>query len=73
MSGPNAHQPADWLRLHTAFAESLAATDDLSGLDRLWRHEDGEAAANFVNEMMQAAGDFPSTSRPRSIRPSSKP
>jgi ATP-dependent helicase/nuclease subunit B len=59
MSGPNALQPADWLRLHIAFAESLAATDDLSGPDRLWRHEDGEAAATFVNEMMQAAGDFP--------------
>ncbi|QQP87960.1 double-strand break repair protein AddB [Skermanella sp. TT6] len=59
MEAPDPQPPAEWLTLHVAFAERLAAGDDLSGPDRLWRHEDGEAAAGFVNELRQAAGDFP--------------
>lgn len=49
----------DWLHLHVAFAEALAASDTETGRDRLWRHEDGEAAAAFINELSRAAEDFP--------------
>jgi ATP-dependent helicase/nuclease subunit B len=51
--------PAEWLHLHIGFAEALAAADDATGPERLWRHEDGESAAGFINELRDAAGDFP--------------
>ncbi len=44
---------------HITFAEALAATRDGSGAERLWRHEDGESAAGFINELLLAASDFP--------------
>jgi ATP-dependent helicase/nuclease subunit B len=49
---------ADWLNLHGELAEALAATNRESGPERLWRHEDGEAAAAFLNELLRAAPDF---------------
>lgn len=49
----------DWLRDHVAVAEALAASDAESGAERLWRHDDGEAAAAFLNELRDAAADFP--------------
>lgn len=47
------------LEAHVALAEALAASDGQSGTERLWRHDDGEAAAAFIAELHQAAGDFP--------------
>ncbi|HYD30903.1 MAG TPA: double-strand break repair protein AddB [Azospirillaceae bacterium] len=47
------------LRLHIAFAEKLAASCDQTGPERLWRHDDGEAAATFVAALKEAAADFP--------------
>ncbi len=49
----------DLLRAHVAFAEGLAAGAGTPGADRLWRHDDGEEAARFVHELMEAAGGFP--------------
>ncbi|WP_207477773.1 double-strand break repair protein AddB [Arenibaculum pallidiluteum] len=49
---------ATWLKLHGELAEALAATDHEIGPQRLWRHEDGEAAAGFLNDLLRAAGDF---------------
>lgn len=40
---------------HIAFAEALAADGDSPGADRLWRGEDGEAAAGFVDALLAAA------------------
>ncbi|MDH3472933.1 MAG: double-strand break repair protein AddB [Rhodospirillales bacterium] len=44
---------------HVAFAEALAASHDISGPERLWAGEAGEAAAGFVAELIEAAGDGP--------------
>jgi ATP-dependent helicase/nuclease subunit B len=40
---------------HAAFAEAAAASDTESGPDRLWSGEAGEAAARFIDELLQAA------------------
>jgi ATP-dependent helicase/nuclease subunit B len=47
------------VRAHAAAAEALAASDELSGAERLWAGEAGEAAAAFVAELVQAAARFP--------------
>ncbi len=51
------------LSAHLTVAEALAADDGADGRAgggaRLWRHDDGEAAAGFVNDLMTAAGDHP--------------
>jgi len=44
---------------HIEAAERLAASDDESGGNRLWREVAGETAARFYNELIDAAGDFP--------------
>jgi ATP-dependent helicase/nuclease subunit B len=50
---------ADWLRLHVAAAEALAGAAEEAGPDRLWRGDDGEVAASFVAELLQAGADSP--------------
>ena len=49
----------DLLRAHVALAEAWAASDTESGPARLWAGEAGEAAAEFVAELAEAARDFP--------------
>ena len=49
----------DLARAHVAAAERLAATDEESGVARLWREAAGEAAARFCHEFLDAAADFP--------------
>jgi len=49
----------DLLRAHIAWIEHLAASDTTSGAERLWRHEDGEAAAGLLSDLLRAAEDFP--------------
>lgn len=44
---------------HIAAAERLAATDDETGVARLWQEAQGEAAARFCHELIDAARDFP--------------
>src|SRR5712692_9508054 len=44
---------------HIRAAELLAATDDETGVARLWREAAGEAAARFCHELIDAAADFP--------------
>ena len=44
---------------HIAFAESLAATDEETGPDRLWAGEAGAAAADFIGELHAAAAGAP--------------
>jgi len=44
---------------HVAAAEQLAASRDQTGADRLWGEAAGETAAQFIAELMTAAGDFP--------------
>ncbi len=43
---------------HVAAAEALAVSDTDDGGARLWAGDAGEAAAGFVSELFQAAGDF---------------
>jgi ATP-dependent helicase/nuclease subunit B len=45
----------DLLRAHVGMAESLAASEAQDGASRLWANEDGEALANFVAELSDAA------------------
>src|SRR5216683_2631175 len=44
---------------HIRAAELLAATDEGTGVARLWREAAGEAAARFCHELIDAAADFP--------------
>ncbi len=44
---------------HIAAAEALAASDREPGAAMLWREPAGEAASLFLNELLQAAVDFP--------------
>ncbi|WP_044561915.1 double-strand break repair protein AddB [Azospirillum sp. B4] len=55
---------ADWLDLHARTAEALAASDSQPGAERLWRLDDGEAAATFVHEVQDAGADFPELGGP---------
>jgi len=50
------------LQNHIRLAEALACTDQDQGAQRLWRHEDGEAAAQFINELYQVSEDIPKLS-----------
>ncbi len=43
----------DLVRAHVQAAEQLAATDTEDGAARLWLGDDGEAAALFLNELME--------------------
>ena len=47
------------LTAHLTVAEALAADDGTVGAARLWRRDDGEAAAGFANDLMTAAADHP--------------
>jgi ATP-dependent helicase/nuclease subunit B len=47
------------LRAHIAASEALAASEDESGADRLWRAEAGEHAAEFVAELLAGARHLP--------------
>lgn len=46
---------ADLLRAHVECAETLAGDEKAEGKKRLWDKEEGEAAANFVSELIEAA------------------
>jgi ATP-dependent helicase/nuclease subunit B len=50
---------ASIIAAHIACCESLAASDDEQGAARLWREPAGEAAALFLNELLQEAEGFP--------------
>ena len=55
LAGPPASL-GDIATAHTAFAETLAASDSDNGPDRLWSGAAGEAAASFLGEVLEAAG-----------------
>lgn len=50
---------SDLVRAHVAFAEALASRTDAPGSEFLWRQDDGEEAATFVHELLEAADGFP--------------
>ena len=50
----------DVMAAHVSCAEALAASDAEAGAERLWAEEAGEAAAEFVNELVTAARGMPS-------------
>jgi ATP-dependent helicase/nuclease subunit B len=50
---------AELAAAHISAAERLAATDNETGVARLWRDAAGEAAARFCHELIDAAADFP--------------
>ncbi|MFD2204695.1 double-strand break repair protein AddB [Kiloniella antarctica] len=47
---------------HVGFAETLAATDELDGSERLWAGDDGSATAEFVADLREAVADAPEVS-----------
>jgi ATP-dependent helicase/nuclease subunit B len=44
---------------HIAAAERLAASDEATGIARLWRDAAGETAARFCHDLIDAAREFP--------------
>ncbi|HKT17821.1 MAG TPA: double-strand break repair protein AddB, partial [Stellaceae bacterium] len=50
------------LSAHIAACEALAASAEEAGAARLWREPAGEAGALFLNELLQAAANFPTLS-----------
>jgi ATP-dependent helicase/nuclease subunit B len=50
---------AERLEAQVRVAEALAATDSESGVSRLWAGEDGEALADFIQDLLLAARDMP--------------
>jgi ATP-dependent helicase/nuclease subunit B len=55
---------AERIDSHRRLAESIAATDSESGADRLWRGEEGEAAAEWFESWSAAARGFPPLTGP---------
>lgn len=53
---------ADWARAHAAAAEALAVTDTQDGAHRLWKNEDGEAAALLLRELISESDILPDLS-----------
>ncbi|MEH6629642.1 MAG: double-strand break repair protein AddB [Halopseudomonas aestusnigri] len=53
------------LETHVDFAETLAATQDQEGSERLWAGDAGSATAEFVADLREAAGDAPEVSARR--------
>ncbi|HET6161662.1 MAG TPA: double-strand break repair protein AddB [Dongiaceae bacterium] len=51
--------PLDRLRAVIASAEALAATDEETGIQRLWRGEAGEALSDFVHDALQSFTGLP--------------
>ncbi|MBY0430254.1 MAG: double-strand break repair protein AddB, partial [Rhodospirillales bacterium] len=49
----------DLVGAHIHMAEALAADETTPGAERLWRKEDGEATAEFLHELMEAADALP--------------
>jgi ATP-dependent helicase/nuclease subunit B len=47
------------VQLHCRTAEALASTAQTEGRNRLWRADDGEAAAELMEALGRAAEDFP--------------
>lgn len=47
------------LSCHIRMAETLATTVETAGESRLWQGEAGEAASEFLNSLLQSAGDVP--------------
>ncbi|HEU0118484.1 MAG TPA: double-strand break repair protein AddB, partial [Alphaproteobacteria bacterium] len=47
------------IRMHIDLAEKLAASDENTGAENLWRNEAGEGAATWFNDWQQAAERFP--------------
>jgi ATP-dependent helicase/nuclease subunit B len=50
---------AELATAHIAAAERLAASDQATGVARLWRDAAGETAAAFCHDLIDAARDFP--------------
>lgn len=59
MTKPGPVSVADLIAAHITFAEALAESADESGSARLWRGDDGEAAASFIADLQDAVAIFP--------------
>lgn len=63
-----AHNIAVYLKAHLQLAEALACTDSVEGSKRLWRDEEGEAAAVFFAELSEQAASFEDMDGPSYLR-----
>ena len=59
MSSPNEKPFRELLTQHIRMAEALATTTDVSGADRLWRGDGGEAASKFLGDLLRSSDDVP--------------
>ncbi len=59
MTSPNATPFPVMLTCHIRMAEVLATTVNESGPGRLWQGEAGEAASEFLNDLLQSSRDVP--------------
>lgn len=57
-----------FLKAHLELAEALACTDSAQGQSRLWRDEEGEAAASFFAELSEQAASFDEMDGPSYLR-----
>jgi len=57
-----------YLRAHLELAEALSCTDSAQGQNRLWRDEEGEAAALFFAELSEQADSFEEMDGPAYLR-----
>ncbi len=56
MASEDKHSPSKIIQAHVTFAESLAATNEKSGIQRLWTGDAGAAAAEFFSRIIAAEG-----------------
>lgn len=57
LADPSAHMRAA-VNAHVALAEALAASDDQTGAERLWRGDAGEASAHLVAELLDLSASL---------------
>ena len=58
-AGDDAAPVPSLVNRHIRFAEALATSVQAVGANRLWRGDDGEAAAAFLSELAAVGGGFP--------------
>ncbi len=52
------HSLSEWIEMHIYIAESLAATQEIEGVARLWAGEEGEAVAKLFSNLLEQAHHF---------------
>lgn len=62
MTNQSTHNFKTYLKAHIEMAEKLATALNISGADRLWKGDAGEAAAKFIADLFAMADNIPDLS-----------